>query len=294
MFRYLYRGALTRPGRLPTVTAGSPMGPAGMTLKTRYAKNGEANIAYQVVGNGPLDLVFVMGWISHLDVAWEEPRFARFLRRLASFSRVIFFDQRGTGLSDPVPPEEFPTLEQRVDDIRAVMDAAGSERATLLGASAGGPICTLFAATYPERTASLILYGGYAKRVSSPDYPWAPSAEQRQRYFDRIKHEWGSAVDLATLAPSLAGDEAFRAWWASWLRHGASPGVALALARTNSEVDVRATLPSVRVPTLVLHRTGDLVCPAAGGRYLADRIPGARYVELPGADHLPFAGDQDA
>jgi pimeloyl-ACP methyl ester carboxylesterase/DNA-binding CsgD family transcriptional regulator/class 3 adenylate cyclase len=267
---------------------------ATMALETRYAQNGDVNIAYQIVGSGPRDLIFVMGWISHLDMFWEEPRFARFLRRLASFSRVILIDKRGTGLSDRVPLEELPTLRDWMDDVRAVMDDAGSAQAVLLGISASGPMSAHFAATYPERTSKLIIYGGYAKRTWSPDYPWAPSPEERQEFAELVDREWGGAVDLAKLAPSAAEDESFRAWWASWLRHSASPGTALALARMNSQVDIRHILPEIRVPTLVIHRTGDLVCSVEGGRYLAEHIAGARMVELPGVDHLPFVGDQDA
>lgn len=265
-----------------------------MLIETRYARNGDVNIAYQIVGSGPHDLVVVMGWVSHLDLMWEEPRLARFLRRLASFCRVIIFDKRGTGLSDPVLPAESPALEERIDDLRAVLDAAGSERATLLGISGGAAMSILFAATHPERTAALVAYGGYAKRGWSPDYPWAHSDAERDRLLTAIEHEWGDAINLDRQAPSLAEDEGFRAWWASWLRHGASPGTALALARTNSAADVRHVLPSVQAPTLVIHRSGDLECPVAGGRYLAEQIAGARYVELPGIDHLPFVGDQDA
>jgi pimeloyl-ACP methyl ester carboxylesterase/class 3 adenylate cyclase/DNA-binding CsgD family transcriptional regulator len=265
-----------------------------MLVETRYASNGDVNIAYQVLGSGPRDLVLVMGWVSHLDSYWEEPRLARFLRRLASFSRLILFDKRGTGLSDPVLPGELPDLEERMDDLRAVLDAAGSERATLLGIGGGAPTAILFAATYPERTASLLLYGGYAKRGWSPDYPWGPSNEERESLIGAIEHDWGTAISFERLAPSLVEDEDFKAWWASWLRHGASPGTALALARQSSKVDVRHILPAVHVPTLILQRSGDRESPAGGGRYLAEQIPGARYVELPGIDHLPFVGDQDA
>jgi pimeloyl-ACP methyl ester carboxylesterase/DNA-binding CsgD family transcriptional regulator/class 3 adenylate cyclase len=265
-----------------------------LALETRYARNGDINIAYQAVGSGPRDLIFVMGWISHLDMFWEEPRFARFLRRLASFARVIIIDKRGTGLSDRVPLEELPTLQDWVDDVRAVMDDAGSAQAVLLGVSASGSMSAHFAATYPERTSGLIIYGGYAKRTWSPDYPWAPTPEERQAFAELVDREWGGAVDVSRLAPSVAEDAAFRAWWASWLRHSASPGAALALARMNSQVDIRHVLSDIRVPTLVLHRTGDLVCAVEGGRYLAEHIAGARFVELPGVDHLPFVGDQDA
>ncbi|HUR81163.1 MAG TPA: alpha/beta fold hydrolase [Thermoanaerobaculia bacterium] len=268
--------------------------PAEVTLpETRYARNGDVNIAYQVIGDAPLDLVFVMGWISHLDYFWREPSFARFLRRLSSFARLIVFDKRGTGLSDRVPLSELPTLEQRMDDVRAVMDAAGSKRAALLGVSEGGPMCSLFAATYPERTAALVMIGTYAKRIYDTDYPWAPTLEQRQKFFDVIRADWGKPVGVEDRAPSMAGDPAFREWWATYLRMGASPGAALALTQMNAEIDVRPVLPSIRVPTLVIHRAGDRCLKVEEGRYVASRIPGSKYVELPGADHLPFVGDQE-
>jgi pimeloyl-ACP methyl ester carboxylesterase/DNA-binding CsgD family transcriptional regulator len=263
-----------------------------MRGETKYAKSGDVNIAYQVVGTGPLDLVFVMGWVSHLDSYWEEPRVARFLRRLASFSRLILFDKRGTGLSDRVA--DLPTLEQRMDDVRAVMDAVGCGRAALFGISEGGAMCALFSATYPERTAALVIYGGYAKRAWDPAYPWAPTPAERQRFFDAIERGWGGVVDLDTLAPSTIGDEQFQQWWAAYLRRSASPGAALALARMNTEIDFRAILPAIRVPTLLLHRVGDLDIDVGGARYMAERIPEAKYVELPGVDHLVFVGDQDA
>ncbi|MGH2403086.1 MAG: adenylate/guanylate cyclase domain-containing protein [bacterium] len=265
-----------------------------MLPETRYAKSGGVNIAYQVVGSGSFDLVYVMGWVSHLDYFWEEPSNARFLARLASFSRLILFDKRGTGLSDRVQESELPTLEQRMDDVRAVMDAVGSERAALVGVSEGGPMCALFAATYPERTSALVMYGSYAKRIWSSDYPWAPTPQERQKFFDAIQQGWGGMVDLATLAPSVIDDERFRQWWAAYLRRSASPGAALALARMNTEVDIRHILPVIGVPTLIIHRTGDLDIDVGGSRYMAARIPGAKYVELPGADHLPWVADQDA
>ena len=199
-----------------------------MPLPTHYAKSGDAHIAYQVIGGGPLDLVFVMGWVSHLDYFWEGPS-AGFLTRLASFARLILFDKRGTGLSDPVAA--MPTLEQRMDDVRAVMDAAGSDRAALLGISEGAAMCALFAATYPERTAALVMYGAYAKRLWDPAYPWAPTPAERQWFFDAIEQGWVGVVDLDTLAPSTVDDERFRQWWATYLRRSASPGTALALAR---------------------------------------------------------------
>ncbi|HJR58878.1 MAG TPA: alpha/beta fold hydrolase [Vicinamibacterales bacterium] len=260
----------------------------------RYARSGEVNIAYQVVGSGPIDLVFVMGWVSHLEYFWNEPSFARFLSRLASMSRLILFDKRGTGLSDAVAVHELPTLEQRMDDVRAVMDAAGSEQAVLLGVSEGGPMCALFAATYPEKTEALIMIGSYARRLRDLDYPWGPTRAERDAFCRRLLDEWGGPVGVEERAPSLAKDPAFRQWWASYLRMGASPGAAVALTEMNAEIDIRDVLPSVRVPALVLHRTGDRCLFVEEGRYLAARIEGAEFVELPGDDHLPFVGDQEA
>jgi pimeloyl-ACP methyl ester carboxylesterase len=260
--------------------------------QTRYAQSGNVNIAYQVVGDGPIDLVFVMGWVSHLDYFWAEPSFARFLRRLASFSRLILFDKRGTGLSDRVG--ELPTLEQRMDDVRAVLDAVGSRQAALLGVSEGGPLCALYATTYPERTRALVMIGTYAKRRWAPDYPWAPTEEQGERFLDEIQRTWGGPVGLEARAPSVAHDPAFRDWWSTYLRMGASPGAALALTRMNAAIDVRDVLPAIRVPTLIVHRSEDRLLTIEEGRYVAGRIPGATLLELPGEDHLPFVGDQDA
>ena len=256
--------------------------------ETMYARSGDVNIAYQVIGDAPLDLVFVMGWVSHLEYFWREPSFARFLLRLASFARLILFDKRGTGLSDRVPINELPTLEQRMDDVRAVMDAVGSERAALCGVSEGGPMCSLFAATYPEKTLALVMIGTYAKRIRDADYPWAPTTEHRQQFFDEMREQWGGPVGLEERAPSVADDPQFREWWATYLRMGASPGAALALTQMNAEIDVRQVLPSIRVPTLVIHRSEDQCLKVEEGRYVAERIPGAKYVELPGRDHLPF------
>ena len=260
--------------------------------QTRYAQSGDVNIAYQVVGEGPIDLVFVMGWVSHLDYFWREPSFARFLHRLASFSRLILFDKRGTGLSDRVA--ELPTLEQRMDDVRAVLDAVGSRQAALLGVSEGGPLCSLYATTYPERTLALVMIGTYAKRRWAPDYPWAPTPEQQERFFGEIRRGWGGPVGLAARAPSKADDPAFQDWWSTYLRMGASPGAALALTQMNAEIDIRQLLPSIRVPTLILHRVDDRLLSIDEGRYVAAHIPQATLVELPGDDHLPFVGDQDA
>jgi Predicted hydrolases or acyltransferases (alpha/beta hydrolase superfamily) len=261
--------------------------------ETHYALNGDVNIAYQVIGEGDLDIVFVMGWVSHLEYFWKNPLFASFLSRLSSFSRLILFDKRGTGLSDRVPINKLPTLEQRMEDVHAVMDAVGSERAALIGVSEGGPMCSLFAATYPERTAALVMIGTYAKRIRDNDYPWAPTTEQREAFFEEIQNEWGKPVGIDERAPSMADDEEFREWWATYLRMGASPGAAVALTKMNAEIDVRNVLPSIRVPSLVIHRTGDRCLKAEEGRYVASQIPGCKYVELEGVDHLPFVGDQD-
>jgi len=261
--------------------------------QTRYARSDDVNIAYQVVGDGPRDLVFVMGWVSHLDYFWEEPSFARFLNRLASFSRLILFDKRGTGLSDRVSIRDLPTLEQRMDDVRAVMDAVGSQQAALLGVSEGGPLCALFAATYPERTTAVVMYGGYARRSWDVDHPWAPTPAQLERFLERIRQEWGTALDLEDRAPTIAGDQRFRSWWATYLSRSASPGAAVALTRMNADIDIRHILGTIRVPTLILHRSGDRTLSVEGARYMAERIPGARYVELRGDDHLPWVGDQD-
>jgi pimeloyl-ACP methyl ester carboxylesterase len=258
--------------------------------EVRYARSGDVNIAYAVVGDGPFDLVLVPGFISHLELDWEEPHYAHFLGRLASFSRLILFDKRGTGLSDR--PAGLPDLETRMDDVRAVMDAAGSDRAALFGYSEGGPMSCLFAATYPDRTTALVVYGTYAKR-SDPDddYPWAPTWEERQRYAREVEHEWGRESDLGTMAPNA--DEALTRWWRMRARAAASPGAARDLILMNSQIDVRDVLPSIHVPTLVLHRSGDRDSRVEEGIFVAERIPGARFVELAGDDHAPFVdGDQ--
>lgn len=274
------------PTRNPTIIQRPP--------DIKYALSGDVNIAYQVVGDGPIDLVFVMGWVSHLEYFWKNLEFARFLSRLASFSRLILFDKRGTGLSDRVSLDQLPTLEQRMDDVRAVMEAVGSEHAALVGVSEGGPMSALFAATYPEKTTALVMIGTYARRLFATDYPWGPTPEQREGFLDLLRREWGGPVGIEERAPSLAADAEFRRWWAAYLRMGASPAAAVALTRMNAEIDIRPILPMVRVPTLVLHRTGDKCLRVEEGRYVAKRIPGAKYIEFPGDDHLPFVGDQDA
>jgi class 3 adenylate cyclase len=259
---------------------------------TRYARVGEISIAYQVVGDGPLDLVHIPSWITNVEENWNEPGYARFLRRLASFSRLILFDKRGTGLSDRI--SSTPTLEQRIEDVQAVMSAVGSEQAALFGSTEGSAMCALFAATYPERTRALIMYGAYAKRIRSIDYPWGPNLQERQAFYDALMREWGGPAVLGLLARSARDDDRFRQWWAGYLRRSSSPGAALALTKMNTDIDIRHVLPAIRVPTLVLHRTGDPLCPVEGGRYIAAHIPDSTYVEVPGIDHLPFVGDIDA
>jgi pimeloyl-ACP methyl ester carboxylesterase/class 3 adenylate cyclase/DNA-binding CsgD family transcriptional regulator len=267
-----------------------------MAARTRYARSGDLSIAYQVVGDGLIDLVHAPGSVSHLEYNWEEPGYARYLRRLASFSRLILFDKRGTGLSDR--SMGIASMEERMDDVRAVMDAAGSERAVLFGVSESAPLACLFAATYPERTAALILYAAYAAETRKPDYPWPPTAEERAAQLDDLAatiHEtWGNVDWLVDAAPSVADDPAFRTWFSTFLRLGASPGAVVMLERMDALIDVRHVLPSIRVPTLVLHRLDTRNCTVEHGRYVAARIPGARLVELPGADYLSFVGDTDA
>jgi pimeloyl-ACP methyl ester carboxylesterase len=267
-----------------------------MTPETQYARSGDVNIAYQVVGEGPRDLIYVPGWVSNIELMWEEPALAHFLERLASFSRLILFDKRGTGLSDRVSNDELPTLEQRMDDVRAVLDEVGSERAALFGHSEGGNMCVLFAATYPERTEALITLGCFARRRDpDEDYPWAPTAENREETAADVERNWGHLrpQDVEYYAPSRVGDEQFVRNLERYLRRAASPGAAAALLRMNSFIDVREVLPTIRVPTLVLHRTGDHDVNIAEGRYLASKIPGAKFVELTGDDHWISAGNVD-
>jgi class 3 adenylate cyclase len=262
--------------------------------ETRYAKSGDVHIAYQVAGDGPLHLVFVPGFVSHVEGSWQSPARAKFFRRLASFSRLILFDKRGTGLSDRT--SQVFTLEQRMDDVRAVMDAVGCERAALFGISEGGPMSILFAATYPERTSALVMYGAYAKRAWAEDYPSGWRDEEWTALFANIEDHWGTprGLDLEIWAPSIAGDEHARAEMAAYLRAAASPGAVRAVMQMNREIDVRHVLPAVRVPTLVVHRTGDRNIRIEQARYMAERIPGARLVELPGNDHMAWIGDSDA
>ncbi|HYY55230.1 MAG TPA: adenylate/guanylate cyclase domain-containing protein [Candidatus Dormibacteraeota bacterium] len=261
--------------------------------QTRYARSGDTNIAYQTLGEGPIDLVYVPGWVSNVEMQWEEPAKARFLRGLASFARLILFDKRGTGLSDRVAT--LPTLEQRMDDVRAVLDAVGSERAALFGHSEGGVMSILFAATHPERTSALITYGAYAKRLRSVDYPWAPTLEDRMRDVEETERTWGDPahVDLDYYAPSATGDTRVRDWLATYFRRSASPRAAADLLRMNTFADVTAILASVRVPTLILHARDDRDAKIEEARYLAARISGARIVELPSGDHFFWLSHAD-
>jgi pimeloyl-ACP methyl ester carboxylesterase len=263
-----------------------------MPPRTRYAKSDDVNIAYQVTGEGPFDLVLVPGWVSHLENAWEEPSFARFLHRLSSFCRLILIDRRGTGLSDPVT--NLPTIEQRMDDVRAVMDAAGSKKAALFGISEGGPMCIVFAATYPERTSALVLYGTFARGLEYPEYPWGVTSAQLDRFLDRIEREWGTGMTAKIFAPSIAHDEQQVEAWGRFERLAVSPGAARALIHLTMNTDVRDVLPVIQIPTLVLHKVDDPVIKVGSARYIAERITKAKYVELPGSDHFPHTEDANA
>ena len=255
---------------------------------TQYAKSGDVHIACQITGSGPLDLIWVPGFMSHLDLMWDEPTYMHMFERLGSFSRLIRFDKRGTGMSDRV---SVATLEERMDDVRSVMDTVDSAEAAIFGVSEGGPMSLLFAATFPERTTALVLYGAFAKRLWSPDYPVGVPELDRQAYLDLISQKWSGQADLSIVAPSMTQDADASERFAQYRRMSASPGAALAIARMNSEIDVRHVLPSIHVPTLILHRVHDCDVTVENGRYLAANIPGARYVELPEGDHLFSTGD---
>ena len=262
-----------------------------MLPQTRYAKSGDVNIAYQVLGQGPPDLVLIPGWVSNIEIFWEEPAVVRFFTRLASFSRLILFDKRGTGLSDRVA--EMPNLETRMDDVRAVLDTVGSERAALFGYSEGGVLCALFAATYPNRASALIMHGSYARLTAAPDYPWGLNEQERSAFVDQAVREWGAPIGIDMRAPSMATDERFRQWWARFLRLSASPAAFATLSHMNAQMDIRQVLPAIRVPTLILHSVNDRNLDVRGSRYLAERIPGAELVELSGPDHVPWLSDAD-
>ncbi|TMH17946.1 MAG: adenylate/guanylate cyclase domain-containing protein [Betaproteobacteria bacterium] len=260
--------------------------------ETRYVKSGELYIAYQVFGAGSVDLFYVPGFVSHLEHQWEDAAWAHMLRRLGSFSRVITFDKPGTGLSDRLA--DFPTLEQRIDDVRAVMDAVGSERAAFFGISEGGPMSILFAATHPQRTSALILYGTYARRMWAPDHPWGRTEAEMDAILERIDRDWGKDALLDLSDPSIANNDEARRTFARYFRLAASPGAALTVLRLQTQIDVRHVLPAIHVPALVMHRSGDRVTRVEQGRYLAEHIPGAKFVELAGDDHMPAVGNGDA
>ena len=251
---------------------------------TRYAKSGDVHIAYQTFGDGPFNLVFAPLFVSNIELYWDQPNWAHWLNRLGSYARVAIFDKRGTGGSDRI--SELPGLEVRMDDLRAVMDAAGMEQAALLGVSEGGPLAALFAATYPERSRALVLCGSFAKFVS-----WFPTDEAFDQFLGYVEQAWGSGASLPFFAPSFADDQATQQWWGRFERLGASPAGVTALMKMNRQIDISDIVSTIRVPTLVIHRTDDVTINVEGGRYLAKHIPGARYLELPGKDHPPWIGD---
>ena len=267
-----------------------------MRPETRYAKSGDVSIAYQVLGDGPFDLVFAPGSVSNLEFGWEEPTLERFYQRLASFCRLIIFDKRGTGVSDRV--SGVPDLETRMDDVRAIMDAVGSERAAVLGYSEGAAMAALFAATYPQRTPALVLYGTFLTPDWLPDTHGPYRQLSGEKDLEEVERRWGTPEYCDELlredAPSKADDEDFRRWYATRLRLGASPAAAVTLARMNSETDARPVLSSIHIPTLIVHRVGDRNCDVRAARFASEQIPGAVYVELPGEDHLPWVGDSEA
>ncbi len=261
-----------------------------MKPETRYTKSGRINIAYQVFGSGVIDLVYIPGWVSNIDWMWACPELVDFLQELGKIARVILFDKRGTGLSDRIV--ELSTVEERMDDIRAVMDAVDSQKAVLFGHSEGGSVSALFAATYPNRTIALITFGIFAKRRFAPDYPWAPTDEERQIVYDMIENSWGSGkMNLASLAPSKANDKPFMDWLANYFRSGASPSAAMVLTKMNTEVDIIDILGSIKVPALIMQRTHDIDVKIEEGRFIAERIEGAEFVELEGDDHLFWVGN---
>jgi pimeloyl-ACP methyl ester carboxylesterase len=259
--------------------------------QTQYASAGDISIAYQVVGDGPIDLVYAQGWLTNIEYAWESPHYADFLTKLGRFSRLIFFDKRGTGLSER--DVGFPTLEQRTEDIVAVLDAVGSDSAALFGVSEGGNMSALFAATYPERTRALVLSGTGARGSWAPDYPWRRKPEETEQLIAYMRRNWGKPFELDEAAPSMADNEAAREWWGAYIRNSASPKAAELITRLNSQIDIREILPTIRSPTLVINREHDAWGPSDEARYIADLIPNATLKIVPGADHLPWYGDQD-
>lgn len=265
-----------------------------MHPETRYVKSDDVHIAYQVLGDGPLDLLFVPGFVSNIEATWQSPERSAFFLRLASFCRLILFDKRGTGMSDR--GSQVFTLEQRMHDVQAILDEVGSTRAALFGISEGGPMSLLYAATFPDRTSALILYGTYAKRSWAPDYPYGWDDKRWEQVLDNYERRWGTpeGVEVMLRAPSLAGNAEAATRTAAYYRAAASPGAVVAIMKMNREIDVRGILPSIRVPTLILHRVAERVSEVGHARYLAQHIPGAKLVELPGEDHVPWIGDRDA
>lgn len=265
-----------------------------MIPEVHYARPGDAHIAYQVFGSGDVDLVYVAEFWHSIEAQWDEPRFAAFLRRLGTFSRVICLDQRGSGLSDPLPLGEQPSLDLAADDVRAVMDAVGVPRAALLGVAGGSMISSWLAATSPERVQAMVLLHGLARLTAAPDYPWGTTPAFEARIMADLSNGWGRGVLADVLGPSEADDPAFRSWLARYQRLGASPGEVLAQRSMVQELDIRQVLPSIQAPTLVVHRRDNRLINVGHGRYLAENIPGAELVEVPGGDHLPFLGDSEA
>jgi len=266
-----------------------------MRTRTRYARNGEVSLAYEVYGRGDRDILVTFGWVGSFQSVWENPEHARWLERLATLGRVIVWDKRGTGLSDRVPPERLPTMEERMDDLRAVMDAAGSERAVLVGISEGSSLSILCAATYPDRCESLVLVGGFARLVRADDYPFGPTREASDAFAREVGANWGDNADrlLKLWAPSVADDSAAKEDWNRWMVMGASPAAAVAWLEMAAQIDVRSALHAITQPTLVIHREDDVIMPIANGRYLAEHIPGARFAPLPGTDHLWWIDGND-
>jgi len=261
-----------------------------MTPETRYAKSGNVHIAYQVSGDGPLDVVLVPGFISNVELAWDMPFSGSALRKIGTFARVISFDKRGTGLSDRTVG--VPTLEQRMDDVRAVMDAVGVDRASLWGISEGGPMCILFAATYPTRTSALVLQGSFARLVQSSDQPFGYPQEVLAPTIARFEEQWGTGAVVGNFFPSAADDPVMQEQIARYERNGASPSAMVEIVEMVAAIDVRPILSTIGVPTLVVHSTGDPMIAVEHGRYLAEHISGAHYIELPGDDHLTIREDE--
>jgi class 3 adenylate cyclase/pimeloyl-ACP methyl ester carboxylesterase len=262
------------------------------TPQTRYAKTSDGvHIAYQVLGNGPVDFVYVGPWVTHLEYRWELPQYTSYLRRIASFSRLILFDRRGVGMSDPVAADQLPSLETRMDDLRAVMDEVGSERAVIYGASESGALDLLFAATYPERTVALVIHGSFPSGKKEPEAPWGWTTDEYAAEIEAIERSWGTESYIRREFPSIANDEPLVRWLTAYTRRGASPGAAVSVTHMDYETDVRYVLSAIHVPTLILHRVED---DPESNRYMAEHIAGAEYVALPGQEHIPYLGDQDS